>query len=95
MTPIKDINGRILGFRKPDRDGGEMVLDRSGSVVGFYNARGDITTDRSGHALFSGNQAIRLLPVEESARQPVRARESSGSGNGLLSFLWRIFRSTL
>ena len=57
---IKDASGRVLGYRKTV--GSQVIVeDRAGAMIGRYDGNIKKTVDKSGKALYSGDQTSALF----------------------------------
>ena len=59
-TMVKDASGKTLGY-KVERGSQVIVEDASGKMVGAYNKNVNKTVDKSGRAVYSGDQTSALL----------------------------------
>jgi hypothetical protein len=59
-TIVKDASGRTLGYKKTC--GSQIIVeDASGKMLGAYNKNVNKTVDKSGKALYSGDQSSALF----------------------------------
>lgn len=60
--PIKNWQGRIIGFLETDKRTGDQVLkDFYGRILGKYDSSLDITKDFYGRRVAKGNRIMMLL----------------------------------
>lgn len=60
-TVLKDKNGHLLGKIKTRSDGTQEIRDKNGRYLGKYNPKTNITYDKNGHKVGTGNQLAALL----------------------------------
>ena len=61
---IKSASGKTLGF-KAEVGSRTVVQDASGATLGHYDKNQDKTFDKSGRALYSGDQTSALIEEAE------------------------------
>lgn len=59
--PIREFNGKIMGWLETDRDGNQQVRDFYGKVLGTFDKRMNVTRDFYGKILTQGNTCLGLL----------------------------------
>ena len=59
--PIKEWNGRIIGWIQTKPNGDKVIKAFDGHILGFYNAHYDHTTDFYGRIIGKGDQLMTLL----------------------------------
>ena len=61
IEDIKDKNGHLLGKIETKSNGIKEVHDKSGHLLGKYDPKTNVTTDKNGHKVGTGNQLTTLL----------------------------------
>ena len=59
--PIKDWQGKILGFVESDSSGNKVLRDFYGKILGKYNCSLNITQDFYGRTVAKGDCLMTLL----------------------------------
>ena len=59
--PIKDWQGKILGYTRIDSQGNKVLTDFYGRILGKYNKKLDITQDFYGRQVGKGDILMTLL----------------------------------
>ena len=59
--PVREFNGKIMGFIETDRQGNQQVRDFYGRILGTYDKKMDVTRDFQGSILTRGNTVLGLL----------------------------------
>ena len=62
--PIKDWNGRVLGWVDTDSRGNQVVKNFGGRILARYDAINNRTTDFAGKKLSEGNTAVSYIYIE-------------------------------
>lgn len=62
--PIREFNGKIIGFIETDKDGNQQVRNFLGNIVGSYDKKFNVTRDFYGKIVTQGNTVIGLLYVK-------------------------------
>lgn len=60
-TPVKDFNGRILGWIVTESDGRQKAMDFTGKLLGTYYPDRNTTNDFYGRVLYRGNMIASLI----------------------------------
>ncbi len=63
-TPVKDFNGRILGWIVTEPDGRQKAMDFKGKLLGTYYPDRNTTNDFYGRVLYRGNMITSLIPTD-------------------------------
>ena len=59
--PVREFNGKIMGFIETDRDGNQQVRDFYGRILGTYDKKMNVTRDLYGRILTRGNTVLGLI----------------------------------
>ena len=59
--PVREFNGKIMGFIETDRDGNQQVRDFYGRILGTFDKKMNVTRDFYGIILTQGNTVLGLL----------------------------------
>ena len=59
--PVREFNGKIMGFIETDRDGNQQVRDFYGRIHATYDKKMNVTRDFYGRVLTRGNTVLGLL----------------------------------
>ena len=59
--PVRQASGRIIGFIETDKDGNKQVRDFYGKILGYYDARLDVTRDFYGKITTRGDSVMGFL----------------------------------
>ena len=59
--PVREFNGKIMGFIETDRDGNQQVRAFYGRILGTFDKKMNVTRDFYGRILTRGNTVLGLL----------------------------------
>ena len=59
--PVREFNGKIMGFIETDKDGNQQVRDFYGRILGTFDKKMNVTRDFHGRFLTRGNTVLGLL----------------------------------
>lgn len=59
--PVREFNGKIMGWIETDRDGNQQVRDFYGRIQGTYDKKMNVTRDFYGRIITQGNTCLGLL----------------------------------
>ena len=59
--PVREFNGKIMGFIETDRDGNQQVRDFYGRILGTFDKKMNVTRDFYSRILTRGNTVLGLL----------------------------------
>lgn len=59
--PVREFNGKIIGWIETDRYGNQQVRDFYGKIKGTYDKKMNVTRDFYGRIITQGNTCLGLL----------------------------------
>ena len=59
--PIREFNGKIMGFIETDRDGNQQVRDFYGRILGTFDKKMNVTRDFYGRIVAQGDQSAMMI----------------------------------
>lgn len=60
-VPVRQASGRIIGFIETDKDGNKQARDFYGKILGYYDARLDVTRDFYGRITTRGDSVMGFI----------------------------------
>ena len=59
--PVREFNGKIMGFIETDRDGNQQVRDFYGRILGTFDKKMNVTRDFYGRIVAQGDQSAMMI----------------------------------